>query len=90
MSCAHENFSANVNVARLVDTGRFSADVTISCADCGQPFQFMGLKPGISTREPMVSPDALEARMPICPEGQEPSLLTHIHVAMAPPRGRRN
>ena len=87
--CAHENFSASVAVSRLVDTGRFIADVTIKCDQCGQPFQFIGLNPGVSTRDPMVSPDGLEARLPICPEGQEPSFISHIHAAFAPPMGER-
>lgn len=67
------NFSAHVAVNRIEDKGRFAADVRIRCADCGLPFQFMGLEPGIDMNGARVSLDGLEARMAICPQGQQPS-----------------
>jgi len=41
--CKHMNFAAKVTVNRLEDTGQFAADVTIKCAECGEPFQFPAL-----------------------------------------------
>ena len=71
--CAHMNFSANVAVNRIEDKGRFAADIRIRCAECGLPFQFLGLKPGLDANGARVSLDGLEARMAICPQGQVPS-----------------
>ncbi len=65
--CKHENFSANVRVNRLEDTGCFSADITIKCDECGEPFRFIGLACGLDPNTPMVSVDGTEARMPIGP-----------------------
>lgn len=71
--CSHMNFSANVAVARIEDKGRFAADIRIRCADCGLPFQFLGLDPGLDSHGARVSLDGLEARMAISPQGQAPS-----------------
>lgn len=67
--CNHENFEAAVIVNRLVDVGRFAADVHIKCVDCGTPFRFLGLPGGLHPEKPTVSFDGTEARMPIAPEG---------------------
>lgn len=72
-TCKHFNFAAKVIVARLEDTGKFMADVTVKCADCDKPFLFVGLEPGLNMRGPTVSIDGTEARFPIAPEGVEPS-----------------
>lgn len=71
--CPHMNFSASVAVARIEDKGRFAADIRIQCADCGLPFQFLGLEPGLDSNGARVSIDGLEARMAISPQGQTPS-----------------
>lgn len=67
-SCPHEQFTSCVSVNRLEDVGRFAADVTIQCVQCGARFQFLGLPGGLSLERPTVSVDGLEARMPIAPE----------------------
>ncbi len=72
MTCKHMDFHANVGVARLEDSGRFMAEITIHCAECGKPFQFLGLEPGIDTDGARVSLDGLEANIAICPEGTKP------------------
>lgn len=72
-SCAHHNFDATCRVARLEDTGRFVLEVTVKCTDCGRPFQFLGLQPGLNFDGATVSLDGLEANLAICPEGQRPS-----------------
>ena len=69
-SCPHMNFQARVTVNRLEDVGRFTADVMIVCADCAEPFQFLGLKPGVSSSGAYCSMDGLEARLAILPNSQ--------------------
>jgi hypothetical protein len=71
--CEHHNFSANVSVARLEDTGRFLAHVTVFCTDCSEPFQFAGLPAGLHLNGATVSLDGLEARLAICPKSSQPS-----------------
>lgn len=73
MSCKHMEFAAHVQVARLEDSGRFSAEITIHCAECRTPFQFLGLLPGVKMNGATVSIDGLEARMAIAPQGAQPN-----------------
>lgn len=73
MTCPHMNFHTDVAVARLEDSGRFMAEIRIKCTDCGLPFQFKGLNPGLNLNGAMVSVDGLEARMAIVPQGAEPN-----------------
>lgn len=86
--CEHLNFGAAVDVHRLTDEAgkvrSFMADVTIRCADCGRPFQFLGLPAGVDTGGSSMSPDALEARLAIVPEGEAVSPLGRIAAAFAP------
>jgi hypothetical protein len=72
MTCKHEAFAANVAVNRLEDTGKFMADVTVKCTQCGMPFRFLGLRPGLSMSGAAVSPDGTEARMAIAPADKVP------------------
>lgn len=80
--CPHLNFEANVNVARLFDEqtredippDRYSADVTIRCADCGEPFTFVGMPRGLSPTQPMMGFDGQEAHLPICPASENPNI----------------
>ena len=71
-TCQHENFFADVSVARLTDkddgpvTG-YSAHVHIKCSQCGLPFRFLGLSAGSHFAEPRVSVDATELRAPLEP-----------------------
>ncbi|RVD42861.1 hypothetical protein EN742_06495 [Mesorhizobium sp. M4A.F.Ca.ET.020.02.1.1] len=78
MTCKHMNFAANVAVNRIEDTGRFMADVTVKCIDCGEPFQFIGLEPGLKMNGATVSIDGLEARMAILPNSQAMSPLERM------------
>lgn len=72
MSCPHLNFEAEVDVARLEDSGRFSADVRIKCADCGHPMRFLGLPMGLDLNGAAVSANGQEARLAIYPWGEDP------------------
>lgn len=67
MACEHLEFEATVNVARLEDIGRFSADVRISCVKCGKPMRFLGLPMGLDRNGAAVSVDGTEARLAIHP-----------------------
>lgn len=78
MTCEHKDFEAKVAVARLEDTGRFMCDVRIHCTECGVPFQFLGLEPGLDLDGARVSVDGLEANIAICPKGLRPSPLQRI------------
>ena len=68
--CPHLSFRAQVNVNRMEDTGRFSADVTVWCAECKLPFEFVGVPSGLDWARPMVSIDGTELRAPIEPQYQ--------------------
>lgn len=72
MECKHENFQIGCGVNRLseIEGGpitHYSADIGISCADCGMKFRFKGLGIGLSTSMPTVSADGVELRCPIGP-----------------------
>jgi hypothetical protein len=56
----------------------FMAELRITCGDCGKPFQFLGLEPGLDTQGARVSIDGLEANIAICPEGAKPSPLQRL------------
>lgn len=77
-SCAHKNFGADCKVARLEDSGRFLLEVQVSCTDCGTPFQFLGLPPGLNVDGARVSLDGLEATLGICPQGVRPNPLQEL------------
>jgi hypothetical protein len=65
------NFAADVDVNRLEDSGRFSADVRIRCADCGKRMRFIGLPMGLDLNGAAVSADGTEARLAIHPTGEK-------------------
>ena len=65
--CSHHNFDASVHVNRLENIMAFSADIKITCKDCGTPFTFIGVPCGLNMRHPMASPGGIELRCPIQP-----------------------
>ena len=69
--CNHDKFKGNFDVTKLETdgklTGNIMADIRIECADCKQPFRFMGTRIGMSFREPMANPTREELRAPIEP-----------------------
>ena len=75
--CQHNKaHRATVGVGYLEDSGRFTAEVRIWCADCGRPFQFIGLPIGLDLQEgAMMSVDGQEARIAIAPVGSVPQPL---------------
>ena len=80
--CGHQNFSVKAQVNRLTDTKQFMAEFTVRCADCDKPFQFLGLPAGVNLQGAATDPEALEARLAICPKGQLPSPLDNIAFAI--------
>lgn len=65
LQCPHLEFSANVSVARLSESGRFCADIKIECSHCKEPFRFLGLPCGLDLNGAAVSPDGTEMRVAI-------------------------
>ena len=71
MSCKHENFNVQADIARLEDIGRFMMNVHVWCEDCGVEMKFLGLPGGLNFDRPTVSVDGLCLRAPIHPEGKD-------------------
>lgn len=69
--CEHKDFAAFVKVERFEDIGRFMAEVKIHCAECEEPFRFLGIPSGIRWEEPAGSVDGLKLRAPIEPQGEK-------------------
>ena len=69
------NFGANVTVCRLKESDTsdvivmFVAEIQVKCAECGQPFEFIGIPMGYAHFEPRCSINGLIANMPIKPVG---------------------
>ena len=74
-ACEHLNFAADVEIARLEDSGRFSASVRIRCTACGVAFRFIGLPAGIDLNGAATSVDGTEARLAIAPPGEVRSFM---------------
>lgn len=77
MPCEHKEFKAMVRVGRLsLEEGgpitHYQADINIECADCGLPFEFVGVPVGSSGYRPCSDFGALEMRAPITPQGTRP------------------
>lgn len=70
--CEHTQFKSKIGVYRLSDkeggpvTG-YTAEIHITCAECGLPFRFRGFAAGSHYGEARVSVDATELRAPIEP-----------------------
>jgi hypothetical protein len=74
--CPHEDFMAQVNVARLTnDAGTvqaYTAEITVNCAHCDEPFRWIGAPAGLSPHHPAVSIDETELRAPLRPASSDP------------------
>lgn len=78
-NCKHNvGHRVDVRIACLEDSGRFMAEIKIFCGECGKPFQFLGLNPGIDLNGARVSLDGLEANIAIAPEGSSPNPFQNI------------
>jgi hypothetical protein len=74
--CKHTKaHKAIVRIDYLEDSGRFMADVKIECADCGRPFQFLGLPLGLDLNGAAMDVEGQTARLAIAPVGTVPQPL---------------
>lgn len=71
--CKHTKFECHASVIRLheeetpeIITG-YTSDITITCMECGTPFQFVGVPGGVSPNQPMVNFDSTKLRAPLVP-----------------------
>lgn len=76
-ACPHADFTAEIGVTPLtaVEDGPvtgYTTEIRIRCADCGEPFRWVGVPAGLSTARPMCSPDETELRAPIRPASSDP------------------
>lgn len=83
--CPHEQFAAVVAVGRILDVGKFVADIRVHCTDCGEPFRFVGVPAGLTFDAPRVSIDGLELHAPIEPEIEPTLHATASYVVPAIP-----
>jgi len=72
VSCVHLNFQADVSVGRLTDgeggpVTSYMCSVRVHCAECGRPFEFVGLPLGLNLRGATSNMDASEANLAIKP-----------------------
>lgn len=75
MACEHMNFRVTANIGRLTDheggpVTAFLCEMKVNCSECGKAMQFMGLPLGVDLRSACVSPDGMEARLALMPEGE--------------------
>lgn len=67
------NFECRASIGRLTAEDdlekvlAFVADIQVICADCGLPFEWMGLEMGVFNSRPSTSFDRTELRAPIRP-----------------------
>lgn len=76
-ACPHLNFAADVAVNRIADPPdslptAYIADITVDCADCGEPFRWTGVQAGVSFNHPMVSVNEEELHAPLRPASADP------------------
>lgn len=69
--CEHNNHRVDAKIAKLTDSGATIAEIRITCAECGEPYRFVGIDAGLSFDGPRVSIDGLELNAPIEPEGHK-------------------
>lgn len=87
--CRHCDFEATVDVNRVerADGGiDFAADVRVTCTRCRKPMQFLGLPLGLNMRGAATSPDGLQARLAMVPQGDTPHPLAAMGFEIRGPR----
>lgn len=76
--CPHENFDVLACINRLTKTDDdptvtgYSAEIKVTCRDCGEPFRWTGLDAGLSPAHPMCNVDETTLRAPIRPASADP------------------
>ena len=76
-ACKHNaKHHAAVSIGFLEDSGRFTCDVKVNCAECGRPFQFLGLPIGLDLNGgAFINADGQELRVALAPVGTVPQPL---------------
>lgn len=70
INCKHNtNHNCFVDINYIQDKEAYMADIKIFCAECGMPFEFVGVEAGMLFTKPMASADAQTLRAPIKPKG---------------------
>ncbi len=78
LPCPHEDFEASVEVNRLTAADDdptvigYSADISVRCAACHEPFRWTGLRAGFSPKEPMCNVDETVMSAPLRPAAADP------------------
>lgn len=77
IACEHPDFDATVVVNRLASTDggpidAYSAEITVRCEPCGEPFRWIGAPAGLLPTQPCVSVDETELRAPLRPASSDP------------------
>lgn len=94
MTCEHHNFNCAVSINRLSHeeggpiTG-YSADICVTCSDCGLPFRFLGVPAGNDYTAPRVSVDGRELRAPLEPAVHEKFAASAAYVVPPDPKKGR-
>jgi hypothetical protein len=71
VTCAHPHVVIDARHEGWTDGNVRLMHLSIRCADCGQPFTFLGpITVGDSHREPTVNPDRSMVSLPIAPRGE--------------------
>ncbi len=68
--CEHKEFEATVEVNRLEDIGRFTADVVVWCKKCRVKMSWLGLPRGVDLNGAATNTDGTELRAAIHPVGE--------------------
>lgn len=76
-ACPHDDFEATVEVNRLVGTDggpvtAYSADIRVCCANCREPFRWIGAPAGLLPTQPCVGVDETELHAPLRPASSDP------------------
>lgn len=75
--CPHEAFDVLATVNRLQPApdepvSAYVTDLRITCADCTEPFRFIGVQAGLRPDRPMCSVDETELHIPVRPASGDP------------------
>lgn len=70
-NCQHDRIKTESKLTRLTDengnTTEYRLDLSVTCLDCHQPFQFIGLNAGYSPDEPTVDFQGITLSCPVKP-----------------------
>jgi hypothetical protein len=76
-ACEHREFEALVEINRLSHNPGgpvvgYAADISVFCAQCGEPFRWTGVPAGVSPKRPTCSVDEKVLRAPLRPASADP------------------